>query len=295
MLLRNVLRSLLQFVCRRLPIYAGTGRIANSALFEAVAASSQFVRAKQRDGTVVLVDPQDTLGRTILYFGEQDPKVSWVYRKLLRPGDTLIDVGANVGALAISAARIVGPQGEVFAFEPQIELAKLIDRSATENGLSNLTVLPVALSDHDGTAELVVPLCSSGYASLEHDYSLSDTRTRLSVTLVASDRCLTKAIGERPVRLVKIDVEGHEAAVVRGARSWIVQKLPDYILFEVSFGKDLWLRDEAKILNDIGYSFLGLPHVVWPMRLARLDFGQALKDDLRDVLAVRPGLPIEPA
>ncbi len=74
--------------------------------------------------------------------------------RLLEPGATFVDVGANVGVYSIPAAQIVGPTGRVVAFEPTVEARSLLETSARRNGFDWLVIRSEALSDHAGHAEL---------------------------------------------------------------------------------------------------------------------------------------------
>jgi FkbM family methyltransferase len=282
---RLVLRGALQSICRSLPLYSGTGRIANSRLFSALAGDT-LVHVQTSDGSTVIVDPRDMLGRSILYFGHQDPKISWVFRRVLRPGDLVVDVGANIGALSIMAARAVGSMGRVLSVEPQPDLVERIRVSCTLNNIANVEVYPVGLSDADRTAKLSVPANNSGYGSLQMQYGPAESGRSVDVPLRHAGAFLTEAVGVGPLRLLKIDVEGHEAEVMRGARSWLESHLAEFVLFEVGAGKAFWSREEVSILADLGYKFLGVPHVAFKMRLVPLPHRTDMSDlDIRDVLA----------
>jgi len=128
----------------------------------------------------------------------------------LRAGDHVWDVGANIGYIALVAARIVGPRGRVVAFEPDARCAAAIRTNAALNGLVSIEVLEAAASDRSGTAELVVVrdrlwtrLASVG------DHELGERR--VPVRTVALDD-----VDGPPPAVVKIDVEGAELDVVAG-------------------------------------------------------------------------------
>lgn len=83
---------------------------------------------------------------------------------------------------------------------------------------------------------------------------------------------------------------------MRGARDWLKENPADFVLFEVSSGKPLWSREEVQILYDLGYSFLGVPHVVFKMRLVSISHGDDIDAlDIRDVLAYRSGAKLPDA
>ena len=143
----------------------------------------------------------------------------------LGPGDRAVDVGANKGAYLYWMRRAVGPAGAVYAFEPQPGLARYLEAARQCMGWENVSVREVALSDSAGRKALHVPGWEgSPGASLE---AAVGGRAR-EVEVDTLDHQLE---GEGAVRLVKIDVEGHELAVLRGAARTLSAHHPA-LLFE---------------------------------------------------------------
>jgi FkbM family methyltransferase len=137
---------------------------------------------------------------------------------LVRPGAVAVDIGANWGLISWALARRAGAQGHVHAFEPNPLHARSLHRMARRR---SMTVHSVALSDEEGTATLHVPV-RDGVAS-HYEATLDGSaahagaeQQRVEVPLATLDGVLGDAAGE--VAFVKCDVEGHEAAVLRGAR-----------------------------------------------------------------------------
>jgi FkbM family methyltransferase len=185
----------------------------------------------------------------VRFFGDLDPALSDVLRSLLEPGDVVLDIGANIGVMSLQAASRVGPGGHVFAFEPINRLADLLSRSAAENHFENITIHRVALSDHSGPGRMRLTPASLGTSSL---------------TLAADgEPCEMKTLDEivfpsnftRP-KLLKIDVEGHEAIVFSGGSSFFEKYRPNYVLFESqAVNGPFWDRREVKVLRHYGYQF----------------------------------------
>ncbi len=151
--------------------------------------------------------------------GEYEPDVCALLRSALRPGDTAIDVGANIGFLSRVMAEAVGPRGRVVAFEPNPLLFPL----AVQNNARHpqVIVLPLGLSDAPGTADLHVARDSMATGSLHADYVRASAPSwepevdALRVQLARGAELLG-AIGIERFALLKIDVEGHEVSVLRG-------------------------------------------------------------------------------
>jgi FkbM family methyltransferase len=138
----------------------------------------------------------------------------------LRPGDTLLDVGANVGFLAVVGAALVGATGRVIAFEPVPANARQIRRNKRLNRLRQLEVVETAVGDRTGQAVLVLARHAGG-AALADVERPPDACGELTVPIVRLDDWLASRPGLWPA-LVKIDVEGAELQVLRGLAATLV-------------------------------------------------------------------------
>ena len=150
-----------------------------------------------------------------------------VIRGHLRPGDIACDIGANKGSFIPWLSRWCG-SGRVVAFEPQPEFARRLAEACRATGLDNVTVEAKAVYSHSGRQELFVPAGHSPGASLTHKAAEARSFTTLSVPVVALDDYF--AAGER-IALLKIDVEGAELGVFKGAERILRQHAP-LLVFE---------------------------------------------------------------
>ena len=157
--------------------------------------------------------------------GKVEPEVQTALRSLLRPGDTFVDVGAGVGFFTVLAARLVGPAGRVIAFEPAPDGAATIRLNAALNGFDHVEVVAAALSDRDGDALLAG--AGEPTATLEVAPG-ADARGR-RVPIATLDSFLADRDDVAPA-VVKVDVEGHESAVLRGMRSTLHRLRPALIV-----------------------------------------------------------------
>jgi FkbM family methyltransferase len=132
----------------------------------------------------------------------------------LRAGDILFDIGANVGFFSVIGARLLGPSGSVYAFEPVPSNARCIRRNAALNDLANIEVVARAVSDRTGSAELMLASYSGG-AALTTAGRPPDATTSISVEVASIDDLVATA-AVQPPSVVKIDVEGAELEVLRG-------------------------------------------------------------------------------
>jgi FkbM family methyltransferase len=191
-------------------------------------------------------------------------------RPLLRAGDTVLDIGANIGHTTVSYAACVGPLGQVHAFEPCPHLTAHLRENVSRNRLTNVQLHPVVVSDNDGTTDFHVAL--DGASALSSLRPLEGRATRLvSVPCVTIDSLLP-SLGT--VSFVKIDVEGAELRVLQGMRKLIKRDKP-LIQAEVT---EAWMRELGgsaegvrELLTDSDYilfvavpegfeRMIGLPH-----------------------------------
>ena len=168
-------------------------------------------------GVRLFIDLSDhVIGLNILR-GQYEPEEIRFVRGLLQPGDSAIDVGGHIGFFTMQMAAAVGPEGRVYAFEPLDANADLLERSITENGFGGrVRFQRAAVGATPGTATLTFPaetLNSGGaYLLRSGGAPLAGNRTT-EVPLVALDALDLR----RPVRFIKMDVEGAEPQVLRGA------------------------------------------------------------------------------
>jgi FkbM family methyltransferase len=142
-------------------------------------------------------------------------------RRILRPANTVYDLGAGVGFFTILASRLVGDQGKVVAFEPFPRNLELLRVHLRYNGISNATVVPMAVADKPGVA-----LFQAGeYSSMGR---LSDRGT-LRVDMTSLDEYWSTE-GGSPPDLIKIDIEGAELQALQGAKELLSQARPIMII-----------------------------------------------------------------
>ena len=152
-------------------------------------------------------------------------------RDFLRPGDVAVDAGAYKGGYTYWMRQHVGASGQVFAFEPQPELADFLARVVHAFSWTNVHVEQVGLSASRGERTLHAPGAGpSQGASLYETHADSSTR-RYQVPIESLDDFLEGHQLSRQVALIKCDVEGHELDVFRGAEKTLANDRP-YLLFE---------------------------------------------------------------
>lgn len=217
----------------------------------------------------------------ILFFNSYEKAIGDLSRSLVHPGDVCIDVGANIGAITLKLAFAAGPAGKIFAVEPHPDMLERLRANVELNGLSNVTIVPFALSDAPGTASLYAAesdFFHQGRSSLKSSSGLTNQIKIKKIT----GRMLEEKITHRPVRFLKIDVEGHDLIVLKELADMIKSDRP-HLIFEYS--KERWLEHNSRIeealelLSELKYRSYYVKHdMIFP-------FGQVIPDSC-DVLAV---------
>jgi len=179
-------------------------------------------------------------------FGTNEPEAD-LLPHLIKPGDWVVDVGANVGHYTIPLARLVGPAGRVIAIEPVRDSFLLLGKNIRTAKLQNVTMLNIAASDHVHVAEMTVPRLPYGLANYYRAQIRPDNGGE-SVLCIPLDSL--KFL--RHISLIKLDVEGHEEQVVRGMEQLVKASRP-VLIAEKSGGT--W--DDT--LKEWGYESSELP------------------------------------
>ena len=187
-----------------------------------------------------------------------EPKETAFVLDRLAPGDTFVDIGANVGWFTIRGADRVGPKGRVHSFEPRTQTHALLARSIKDNGFDKRCSLhKVALASEVAASRLVwMPETENpgGSRLVRDNAELVDDMAGEDVQMVTLDSIDIQ--GNVPV--MKLDVEGAEAMVLQGAKTFLETHRP-VILTEV-FGQALRhvskvdLAEFVGIVNNLGYS-----------------------------------------
>ena len=181
-----------------------------------------------REG-IFLLNKEDTyVGRSLDLYGEWCVSEVAMFRKIVKEGDVVLDVGANIGAFTVPLANMVGPRGAVVAFEPQRQVYQLLTANVALNELTNCWTYHKGVGEQGGSivtpkVNYSVPGNFGGISLLEEErwQERGPTEVVEVVRLDDVNRVLTKCPS-----FVKIDVEGMEVDVVRGGMEMIQKCKP---------------------------------------------------------------------
>jgi len=211
----------------------GTGRYVVARAIEGLARSGYcpaYVTAV--DHRRFLVNPSEHAERRLLLWGTLERGWVPILRRIVRKGDVVVDVGANIGWYTTLLARLVGRQGVVLALEPVPRVRCRLAANVANNGVADrVRIFGVAAGDHCGTIRLWIP-SERGLGSVSAYLREEERHCYIDVPQVTLD-CIVANQRLGKVALIKIDVEGHELEVIEGAKVVIAQSRP-FLLVEVN-------------------------------------------------------------
>jgi FkbM family methyltransferase len=219
-----------------------------------------------------------------------EARLQQLYERFLRPGDTCVDVGAHTGRHTVPMARCVAPQGRVFAFEPIPAIADQLAENVKALGPeSNVTLYRYALCDEEGESDFVLAVDNPAYSGLrERTY---DTPTKLATLHVLTRRLDDILANLDALRYVKIDVEGGEWGVLRGAAGLIGRFRPR-ITFE--FGLSSYAKYDVDPAEVFAF-FTARDYIVTDILGRRLDGRQFAESSVKQEVWDYVAFPLDAA
>jgi FkbM family methyltransferase len=241
----------------------------------------------------LVLDPDDYF-QCMMFYGRYGPETLEVMNRFVRPGDTVLDIGAQVGYFSTQLARMVTDTGRVYCFEPDPTALERLNASVGANQMDWVTVVPLALSSREGSMDFYLSE-HLGWSTGVSSSHLTDLH-RTQVRTVPLDTLVERGQIPREVRLAKIDVEGFELEVLRGMQGMLGTSPPILI---VEINRAMQEAQEAsgseiqRLLREFGYRlYLIAKTNHWGRMRVRI---KELRDDFPqacDVLAIPNDLPI---
>ncbi|MET8981033.1 FkbM family methyltransferase [Streptomyces sp. NPDC004539] len=228
---------------------------------------SRFLNAQLRDhprqrvvetrfGARFAVDTQDLIQRYVYLFGVWEPHMTGWLQRRLKPGDTFVDVGANVGIFSVLASRLVGDAGRVVSIEASLDFHRRLEQQARLNGCRNVRAVNAAVADSRKTLTFVLASSRNMGANSIVPYD-GPAESTFDIQALPLPELLTPDEIET-ARVIKIDVEGAEGGVVRGLAPLLAKLRPDAeITIEVTPDRMAQLGDSVDellgIMADAGF------------------------------------------
>ncbi len=212
------------------------------------------------DAITYELDLNETIDSAIYFGGAFEPHTTEAINRLCQEGMVVLDVGANIGCHTLRFAKLVGTRGRVIAFEPMSWAFRKLTRNVALNAFSNLSLEKIALSDANRAHQEVAfatswPLSGIDEAllhPLHGGYAEKDV-----VDFMTLDEYIrTRKVGR--IDFMKIDVDGYELKVVRGATETLALWKPVMIMELGNAGLAQvgdHIEDLVSLLSDLGYRF----------------------------------------
>ena len=196
-----------------------------------------------------------------------EPDVSRVFLRILREGDTVIDVGANVGFFTMLSAALVGPAGKVISFEPDEKNRDRLNTNLALNSFNNVTLIENPASNKVEQVEFFINSDDSGGNALwdpgqfPGNTKSQANRQAVSMTTTTLDDALENC-GAPPPKLIKVDTEGADQHVLEGARQLLTEAAVPFVVAELhEFGLEKMGCSQATFrgfMESLGYSTFSL-------------------------------------
>lgn len=220
-----------QFVSKLRDIdFPGTGILARFLSKIIIPKPVDDILLKTQYDFILNIFPKTDTGveRSLYYTGTYEKGLLNLFKDFLKPGETFIDIGANIGLMSIFASKIVGEKGKVFSFEPNPSTLQLLHKNLSLNSIKNVTVCPFALGSENAAQQIYANWhINRGGASLVKPTTDSES---FDIEVVRFDMFYNEHI-KSEIALIKIDVEGFEMQVLGGFGNILEQTSP-YLIIE---------------------------------------------------------------
>lgn len=267
-----------QLALRSWPFPHGSGRLAD-LFFPRLSFESTQCTVVTTDGFRMAVQPSDLIGRHIYLTGEFDRSTFEVLQDFAQPGDTLLDIGANIGY--VSACFLWNIAGSfVVAVDPQPGVIELLTENLSHFEEKRHKIFPVAVSDKDGVGHMEICSNNRGASRL----SSSNNEGGVEVKVWSFSHLLSEAQIEK-VDLIKLDVEGKEENIVSAMAPILDRIRPRAIVFEEHSNKSAPTGPIGMIFGEAGYRIFGIRKTIWSLELVPIK--EASDCTANDYIAVR--------
>lgn len=185
------------------------------------------------DGQKLFLDKEDSLMLSIKNNDHELTEIKFL-KQIIKNGDTVLDLGANIGVYTLIFAKLVGKSGHVFAFEPDPTNFEILSKNVKENKHENVTLVQKAVSEKNDRIKLFVS--KRNHAS-HRIFDSEEKRNSIEVDVITLDTYFKKI--KNPINFIKMDVEGVEGATLLGASN-IIKNSKDLVIMMEYFPK--WIR-----------------------------------------------------
>jgi len=230
------------------------------------AAGIKTVSHNLAGGGQMILNTNDRLASRILCEGAFEPVVRREIERLTSRHSNVIDIGANIGYYTILMSKLIGPDKSVYAFEPQPGVVNSLRANIKASGLLNVSVFPLALSDAAGSVGFHIPMEGSEAHGSIHANGRFEVMKIVDVETQRLDDVLSQ-LGSPEIGLIKMDAEGAELSILRGAAGLLSGPNKPVLIFEANeencqpFGYCVY--DLLQYVRSFGYRLRQLDKEDW--------------------------------
>lgn len=206
-----------------------------------------IVKVKNKVEYDIIIDPSNGfVDKQIFFYKDFEPEVKDIFLKYVKKGSTVLDIGANIGAHTLFLSKIVDDTGKVISFEPIKKIYEQLRKSIAINDFKNITLNNFALEDKEFETKINIVGENMGGSSIYKDKSID-------FDFIAEENIRVKILDNLDlpkINFIKMDVEGYEWNVIKGAKKLLERDRPN-IIFEynpLTYDKELE-GDSIKILE----------------------------------------------
>lgn len=202
-------------------IFSGYG-LTNIFLIRAI---HNFISLRLKSGFAVInghkmfLDNKDPLSLSVEK--EYEPLATRIVSKIIKPGDAILDLGANIGYYTLLFAKMAGINGKVYAFEPEPEIFGILKKNVNENGYKNVILEQKAVSDKNTTGKLYLRADNRGDNRI---YDSRDGREFIDIGLIRLDDYFSD--NKIKIDFIKMDIQGAEILALSGMRRLLTENNP---------------------------------------------------------------------
>lgn len=246
------MKKLLLQVYRKGHHFLDKNRYYNSFLSELNGKIIKYLKSDSVEvlGNKIYLDEEDTMRLSTR--GYYEPFTTKFVQSIVKRGEVVLDIGANIGYYTLLFAKLVGQDGKVYAFEPHPQNFSLLRRNVEYNGYGNVVLEQKAVADTSGIAALYLAKSGSHHHSIcKNNFN---TTSSLDIGLISLDDYFERNIGiakenAKKVSIIKIDVEGAEFDVLKGMEKVLEdnEEIKLILEFTPSFLEDLQIKPKKLI------------------------------------------------
>ena len=201
---------------------------------------------KEIQGSKMFLNKYDIgLSKELLLAGYREPCHTKLFKKVLKDGDVVIDIGANIGYYTLMEARAVGKKGRVYAIEPVQENIKLLRDNVALNNFFNVEIFEIAIGNENKLSNILLSK-KKNWCAIEDSYNKENFKNiteKAPVTMITLDSFVQ---GKRLPSLIRMDVEGYETQIIKGMQGILNGHYPLKVFMEL----------HSSVLADKGISIL---------------------------------------